>query len=247
MSTTNNWTILGTQPVAERLRQSAQFVESPIPRTIATEPTSDPLAFVLGPALLESTGRVIPFLAAFEALEAVRDALRAGQVGKVYGYYTSFRIERGASAADVRDTALLPALAIALDTVPGTVVRVWAKRASLCQDGDAWFVTMRMADDTLLTVEAAALAAPGTGRELLVEVTGAERVLRAEPTRQAVAIEPLDGPPRLAPWWEDLAERYLHLIVARGDDPDADIGQHLRAVWQAVQQSAASGQPVPLA
>jgi hypothetical protein len=245
-ATINNWNISGSHPVVEALRAAAAVIPTAVTTTISSDASEDSDAVVIGPALLESSGRVVPFHAAFEAIEVVKREIEGGASGSIYGCFTSMRIERGASAAEVRWSALLPAIAVTLDTIPGVVGRVWAERTSLFSNSDAWFVTMRYADDTLLTIEAAAMANPGAGRELLVEVTAAERVLRAEPTRQAVIIEAFDAPTRRAPWWEDLAERYLQLVMVRDAERDRRLGQRIREVWKAVEASAETGKPVTL-
>jgi hypothetical protein len=241
------WNIPGDNPLAGRLREATHLVPARTAITIATEAQHvTPDAFVLGPAALERGERLLPFYAAFEAVEEVKRALDAGAVGRVYGLFGSLRVERGTSAEALIPNALLPLVALALDLLPGEVSRVWARRSSLFAEHDAWFVTLRLADDTIVTLEALASNAPGSGRELLIEVTGSEQVLRAEPTRQAVVVEPLERPASVHPWWEDLAERYLQLLATRADMPPDGSGPRLRAVWNALLRSDESGLPASL-
>ena len=238
------WRIPGDNPLASRLREAARYVPTASAITIATEASDvTPEAFVLGPVVLEAGERIVPFYAAFEAIEEIARAIAANEIGRVYGCFASFRVARGAAGDDLVSNALLPIVALALDLLPSSPTRVWARRASLFAADDAWFVTLRLADETIVTLEALASNAPGSGQELLVEVTGSEQVLRAEPTRQAVIVEPLDGAATAHPWWEDLAERYLRLVIRRAAQPADGSGARLCAVWGALMQSAERGQP----
>jgi predicted dehydrogenase len=248
VASTGNWTIIGNNAVAEALRESSRFVETETPITLATEPKNVPTdAFAIGPTiLLTSVERVVPYYLAYEAIGEVKRALDAGEMGSVYGCFTSFRITRGHDSEFVAHNALLPALAVTLHLLPAPVTRVHATRASLLAGDDAWFVTLRLADETIVTVEALAVLDPagGIGRDVLIEVTGSERVLRAEPKHQSVVVESLGTAARLHPWWEDLNERFLKLLAEQATTPPTQAGSRLRAAWSALQQSADSGQPV---
>jgi hypothetical protein len=243
-----NWTILGANPVADALRDTARFVDAPTPITLATQTGDIPDdAFAIGPAILTSSvERVVPFYSAFEAIEEIQRALDAGEAGRVYGCFTSFRVARGMPANDVALGALLPAVAVTLDLLPNPIVRVHARRASLLAASDAWFVSLRCADDTIATIEALAVLDPAAGltRDLLVEVTASDRVLRAEPMRQSVVVESLGAAGVSHPWWEDLNERFLKLVASRASTPHNQAGSRLRDVWAAVQASAESGEPI---
>lgn len=250
MANGSNWTILGDNPLAAAMRAAARFVDAPAPIAIVTEPDDVPEgAFAIGPAVLASTvEKVVPYDAAFEAIEEMTRVLRAGEAGRLYGCFTSVRIARGASRDDVSYAALLPAIAVTLDLLTGVVERVHATRMSLLGDDDAWFVTLRLADDTIATIEAMAVLDPvgGLPRELLVEVTASERVLRAEPTRQSVVVEPLGAAGVAYPWWEDLSERFLKLVAQRSSMPHDNAGSRIRAVWSAIQQSIETAEAVAL-
>ena len=147
----------------------------------------------------------------------------------------------------MRDNALLPLLATCLQLLDRPVHRVWSARSSLLQHNDAWFVTAALDDESLLTLEALAVTDAPAGPELLIEVTAAERVLRAEPLRQAVVVERVGAAPAAYPWWEDTAERYLAAVLAASEAPPEHAGSRLRAVWRSIQESTASGEPVTLA
>jgi len=248
MSFQSNWTIVGTHPFAEELQAAARYVPIDTPVTIVTVgDVAPPDAWVVGPASLSSRGeRYAPYYAAFEAIETLKQGFDSGEVGALYGLFGSFRVSRETSPADVPLNALLPLLGIALDLIAEPVVRAWATNASLLAENDAWFVHLRTAAETLLTLEAIACCDPVQGSELLVEVTGHDRVLRAEPMRQAVVVERLGTAPAHQPWWEDLGERYLRLIAARHAHPADRAGSRLRAVYGAVMRSAKEGEPVAI-
>lgn len=250
MTKVGNWTILGDNPIATALAGAARFVDVATPLTLATQPGEIPVdAVAIGPAILSSSvERVVPYFSAFEAIETLMHTLAEGEAGSVYGCFTSFRIPRGSSSDDAALRCLLPALAVTLDLLPSPVTRVHARRASLLTDADAWFVTLRHADDTIATIEALAVLDPAAGltRDMLVEVTASDRVLRAEPMRQAVVVEAIGAAGTSHPWWEDLNERFLKLVVQRAALPNDHAGSRLRAIWAAIQSSAESGQPVPI-
>jgi predicted dehydrogenase len=245
VASVGNWTILGENAVAEGLREAARFVEIERPIMLATEPGDlTPDSFAIGPTILvTSVERVVPYYMAYEALGEVKRAIDAGEAGKIYGCFTSFRLRRGHDSEAIGYNALLPALAVTLDLLERPVVRVHATRASLLVETDAWFVTLRLDDDTIATIEAMATLDPasGLGRDVLVEVTGSDRVLRAEPQRQSVVVETLGAATTIQPWWEDLNERFLNLISERASHPSNKAGSRLRAIWKAVQRSAETG------
>jgi hypothetical protein len=247
-SSTATWSISGEGAIADDLRRVSRYVDSQTPIAVTLgPPASSEDTFAVGAAALETTSeRVVPLESAFEAIETVRDAVTSGETGRIYGCFTSVRLPRGSAPDDVVGSGLLPAVALTLDTVPGAVERVWARRASLFAADDAWFVTIRLRDETLLTIEAMASEPTGSGRSILVELTASERVLRAEPTRQAVIVEALDGSSRAAPWWEDLSERYLQLAARRASLPTSGDGTRLRAAWSALMTAAETGDPVTL-
>lgn len=244
----HHWTISGDDLFAASLRESAPFVPSDRPIAVVTDATSATEdAWVAGPAVLRSsTGRYVPYYAAFEAIAEVHRGVAEGETGKVYGLFGSFRVSRDTSPRDVPHNALLPLLGIALDVIRDPVVRVWATNATLMAERDAWFVHLRTASEILITLEALACCQPALGSELLIEVSGHDRVFRAEPMRQAVVVEPLGAAPAAHPWWEDLNERFLKLVMERDRQPDDGAGARLRAVWDALMRSGTSGQPVAL-
>ena len=241
MANTGNWTTLGADGLAEQLNEAARYIEAPAALTISTDPDETPAsAIATGAALLAEEARsAVSQLYGFRVFEEAARAVQSGEAGKIYGFFGSYRLERGASPDELRDDALVPLLAYALEIFHSTVERVMVRRASLLAPNDAWFVTLRLADETLLTLEAMAARPTGAGPQILVEITGSDQVLRAEPTRQSIIIERTDAPAQALPWWEDEAERLLTYIAARPTEIRS--AERLREVWAAVEQSLDSG------
>lgn len=243
MANTGNWTIIGDDEVAAELTEAARYVEAPTTLTVSTMPAEMPnTAIATGTALLADSARsVVSPLYGFRVVEEAARAVQSGEAGNIYGFFGSYRLERD-TAPEIRDQALVPLLVYALEIFHSTVERVMVRRASLLASDDAWFVTLRLADETLLTLEAMATRAAGSGPQVLVEITGSEQVLRAEPTRQSVVVEHTDAPAGTLPWWEDEAERLLQYIAARPTEIRS--AERLREVWAAVEKSLESGTAV---
>lgn len=237
------WTILGQDELARQLAHAASYIEAPQSTTIVTDGQDVPVeAVATGRAVLhEGTSTVIPHLLGFRAFEQAAQQIRSGQIGKAYACFGSCRLPRDATPDEVREEALLPLLAYTTTLFTSDIQRIWARNASLFQDGDAWFVTIRLEDDTLITLEALPAVVGAAAPELLVEVTGSERVVRAEPTRQAVTVESLDRPGQRHAWWEDPAERLL--LIIRSGEYLSDTGNELREAWAGIQHSSETGRP----
>lgn len=241
------WTIVGESDIATHLRSATSYVEPPGSTTIVTNAETVPEGAIATERamLIENAGVIIPHLLGFRVVEEVARAVQAGDVGQVYGCYGSFRVPRGSEPHEVEIEALLPLLALVLEIIDGDISSAWARRASLLEEGDAWFVTLNVGP-VIVTLEAMATAdrPPHNSSELLIEVTGSDKVLRAEPMKQAVTIAPFDAPARAHGWWEDTGERFLHLVANLDERPMRGSAARLQAVWTAVQESASTGQPV---
>lgn len=241
------WNIIGEGDVALALREAAEYVEIDSIATVVTSAATMPAGAIATDRamLLQNAEVIVPHLLGFQAIEEVVRSTHSGDVGQIYGCYGSYRVERGTDPEGVALGALLPLVALALEIIGGEVNSAWARRASLLSEGDAWFVTLSVGA-MVVTLEAMATADPepdGT-EELLIEVTGSERVLRAEPTRQAVTVESIGAPTRAVGWWEAIGERLLRYIATLDQHPPHNSGERLRSVWNAIEESAATGQPV---
>lgn len=243
------WHIIGSDDLAQHLSSATRRVPSDGARTVVTEADVVPEgAIATGRAMtVRDAQAIVPHLAGFRVVDELIRSVHNDEVGLIYGCYGSMRVPRGTSPDEVAHDALLPLLATALEIVSDDVTDVWARRASLLAEGDAWFVTIHLGS-VIMTLEALATTddAASDSFELLLEVTGSEQVIRAEPFRQAVTVAPFNGPARSHGWLEDAGERLLHRILDLDDRPMQGSAQRLQTVWEAVHTSAATGQPVAL-
>lgn len=248
--TETNWNIIGGDELAETLRSAATYVKAEESTTLVTVAETAPAgAITTGRAIvIQNATQILPHLTALRVVDEVIRAVHAGEVGQVYGCYGSYRVERGSEPDEVAHDALLPLLAVTLEILNEDVTDVWARRASLLAEGDAWFVTIHMGA-VILTLEAMATTdpLPAGSDELLIEVTGSEQVLRAEPFKQAITVAPFDSPSHTHRWLEDIGERLLQRVLEMDERPVRSPAERLRSVWAAVQESAESGEPVSLA
>lgn len=241
------WHIIGDDDIARHLRSAISYVQPPRATTIITDAATIPEGAIATSRamLVENAGQIVPHLLGFRVIDEVARAVHAGEVGQTYACFGSCRAPRGSDPEHVALDHLLPLLAVTLEIVQGDVANVWARKASLLTEDDAWFVTLTV-DSVIVTLEAMATSDPPTATELLLEITGSERVLRAEPTRQAVNVAPFGAPSRSLGWWEDAGERLLQLVATLEERTIAGSAARLQAVWTAVHESAESGAPVTL-
>ena len=248
MSLPENLNLIGSDPLAEAIRGLPHPPPFAEPRTLVTSGTRIPAgAVACGMAMLSPEAEdILPEYLSFNVLNDVRAMIAAGELGQLYGGFASHRIENFTTDELLRELGLLPALALMLALVPGDIVRVWSTAARLltADEPDAWFVHLRYADDALVTIEVLAVNDLEVGDELTVEITGSEQVVRVEPMRQAVWVEQWQEPANRRLWWELPAERLCRLLaegqVVRGGGP------RVRQIWDAVMESARTGQPVSI-
>lgn len=242
-----SWHIIGDEDVARHLRGSVDYVQPREETTLITDAATIPEgAIATGRAVLvENAGQIVPHFLGFRVVDEVRRAVHAGEMGQIYGCYGSYRGPRDTDSEHIATDGLLPLLAVTLEIIQDDVTRVWSHRASLLAENDAWFVTLTIGE-VIVTLEALATTDPPRTTELLIEVTGSERVLRAEPTRQAITVAPFDAPAQSLGWWEDAGERFLQLVNALEERPMTGSANRLQSVWNAIQESAGSGSPVTL-
>lgn len=244
---TPTWNIIGEGDVAEGLRVATTYVQPRRATTLITNAETIPDGAITTDhaVLIENAELIVPHLLGFRVIEEVARAVHAGEAGQLYGCYGAYRLPRGSDPENVEFDALLPLVAVVLEIIAGDVGSVWARRASLLAEGDAWFVTLHVGP-VIITLEALATTDPPQTSELLLEVTGSEQVLRAEPTAQAIVVEPFDAPAKKVGWWEDAGERLLQIVNNLDERPMTGSGERLRAVWTAIHDSVTRGEPVTL-
>lgn len=242
MNSGPSWTIIGDDPLSDELRDAAQYIETTAPMIVTTDPEDIPAsAIATGSALLARPSQsVVSPLVGIRVLEDIQQDVKLTDTEDLYGCFASHRIVAGTNP----DDTLIDLLAFALEMFQSPITRVYAQRASLRKDDDAWFVHLRARSDVLITLEVIAMQPAEIGDELRVEVTSRDRVWSASPYNQAVHVNRVDGPPARRAWLENRAERMLQVI--RDRQREVRSGERLREVWSAIQHSASDGQAVNL-
>ncbi len=187
--------------------------------------------------------QVSPLLG-YAPLRELAERVHRGELGRRYGLFAGYHFARNAPTPV--DDAFADLLHYALEALERRPVEVYARRSALCGDqADAWHAVLRLEDETLVTLEAvAALPADGPEAErLLVEATGSDAVIRAEPTRQAVVSIGRSGLTQAVPWMPEPGERYLEAALTRLEQPDPPrevrTFETLRALWAAAAEGSA--------
>lgn len=237
--------ILSVAPVDQRLAVVEQANAAGLP--IATLPLSE------GGQQAEQavrSGRVaqVSTLLGYAALARLQWEVAAGALGRRYALFAAHRVRQGAEP--VFDGVGLPLLHYAIAVLGEVPVAAQVTRASLFgDDPDAWFTILRCADGTLATIEFAASLPPAAAadEQILVEATGSDMVLRAEPTRQAVLVAARDRTNHERGWWADLAPRFTEAAIAAAQQPDAAREVAALRLIDAVRRSAETGQPLDVA
>lgn len=164
----------------------------------------------------------------------------AGLYGRRYGVFAAHRLPR--NAADLVPACLCDLVVYVCSLVESPMVRLSATASTLGgKTTAAWFLLVRFADDTIATIEVGALlpdADESTG-ELLVEVTGSEAVLRAEPERQAVITVGSDGLQRQS-WYAEPSEWILTHAVKLLESSSAPQQRSLSNIWTLLHEAARS-------
>jgi hypothetical protein len=159
---------------------------------------------------------------------------RSRAYGRRYGVYAAHRLPRNYTDRLNESVADLGTLVTSLIDSP-------LGRVSAIATPFGWFILARFDDETIATIEVSALLpeADEPNGELIVEVTGSEAVLRAEPERQSVITNGNDGFQRQR-WYADPPEFLLSsaLAIVNRDVGDASISA-LRLV-QYMREAAAS-------
>jgi hypothetical protein len=146
------------------------------------------------------------------------DDCLSGFSGRRYGVFAAHRLP--ANFAGELEEALTDLLVFVASLIDSSLVRVSATTSALGrQETAGWFIIARFADDTIATIEVSAVL-PESDQpdgELLVEVTGSDVVLRAEPERQSVVVNGGDGLQK-SPWYAEPPEFLLSRALAITQD-----------------------------
>jgi hypothetical protein len=204
--------------------------------SVVSLPISDPDE-QLGQAILDGRLNLISSLHGRPTMARLHEDCQSAAFGRLYGVFAAHRLPRNFAAEC--DAALQDLIVYVCSIIDSSLVRLSVTAAE-----GATFAITRFADDTIATIEVGALlpeSADPNG-ELLVEVTGSDAVLRAEPERQAVIINGKDGFERQS-WYDGPAEWLLnHALNMLGSDnvsqqrPLSNISKLLR---EAAQSSGA--------
>lgn len=191
-----------------------------------------------------SVVQVSPLLG-FGAITEMLWQAREGALGQPYGVFASYRVSQ--PVADPFGDLGVSLLAVVADLLDGPIARAQVTKAALHgKDPDAWFVIAKTQSGLIATIEFGRLLSTNSSLEqqLIVEATGSERVLRAEPTRQAVTIKMSNGRTRESGWWAPLATGFFQSVLSAVKQPDSAREDRLLSLVAAVRQAEKSGQPV---
>lgn len=227
--TNSTWTIIGNNDLAAYLTEAAHHVPLDRPVIVSTDRSDLPNGAIAtgGGMLHPGATLIVPDLLAFEAVDELAVNVASGGVGIIYGCSGAYRLPRGSTPEEVEHEALLPLLAVVLEILDTDVTDIWCRRASLLDEGDAWFLSLHFGP-VVVTLEAMATV-EDDAEELVIEVTGSDRSLRAEPFLQP---QP------------DAGERLLRRIATLDTTPVRSPASRLHVAWNAIQESARTGQPV---
>ncbi len=182
------------------------------------------------------------------AVAAALDEVRAGGVGDVLAVYASLHLPAGGAGASFeQETSDL--LDAALAFVPGPLERVFAE-GERSGDGriEALQAVGRFASGAVLTLEAATVLpkALGEGRDLVIEVTGSEGLVRVEPDRAALTVAASASSLRRVPWREDPIAEACAAWLAGADEgsEEAVADRSLVVAMRMIKRSRAKGEAV---
>lgn len=196
-----------------------------------------------------NSGRVVQIspLRGFGVVEALRTEIKQEALGRPYGLFATYRVRQGTPG--LIDDAGVPLLHLATDLIDAPFVRVHVTPAQLFSDDvDAWFVVAAAADETVATIEIAAslpVHAPAP-EQILIEATGSDAVLRAEPTRQRVTVYNQDGRASERGWWPDLGDSFVEAAISDSIEPNADRETSFLRFLAALYRSLETGDPVDI-
>lgn len=168
-----------------------------------------------------SSGQVVQLsgLTGYAALrrliQQAHPAEGSSALGRRYSLFASYRLPQHDPA---RLAEAVPSMMHYVCSVLGELpVRVQVTMARLFgEQADSSFSLLRFGDGTVATVEVAACLPDSAPimPEILVEASGSEAMLRAEPTRQAVQVWSDRGRSGSYGWWVDPAEGFTELALS---------------------------------
>ena len=169
---------------------------------------------------------------------------RSGSYGRRYGVFAAHRIP--VNFASELEDALFNLLVYVASLIDSPLVRVSATTSELGgQTTAAWFIIARFADDTIATIEVTAVLPESDqpNGELVVEVTGSDAVLRAEPERQSVMVNGSNGL-RKFPWYAEPPEFLLAQALTMLQDKRVESHVSAMRLLQRSGDAAVSDQAV---
>jgi hypothetical protein len=184
--------------------------------------------------------RQISQLNGIPALAYLQEQMHTGYRGTRYGIFAAHRLPRASEFNPLERLNDLLVYVVSLIGVGVRSVRV-TPAAFTGDEPDSWFVLARFDDDTVATVEVSTVLPAGSSDpgSLLVEVTGSDVVLRAEPERQAVRLN-LERESTTASWYADLAGGLLDAAVRVLEHDQVDTQVAVAALLRAVDTAAAN-------
>jgi hypothetical protein len=206
--------IVGVAPVvvladpAQRPELAAAAIRAGL--DVVSLPIEDPSSDLVE-ALAAGNLKLMSSLHGLPTMARLRVDCQAGRYGRRYGVYAARRLPRN-FGDDVRH-ALADLVVYVSSLIDSQLERIQVTRSD--QNGTpAWFILARFNDETIATIEVGAMLpdAESPEGELLVEVTGSDAVLRAEPERQSIFVFGNAGVQRQS-WYAEPSEYLLRYAV----------------------------------
>jgi hypothetical protein len=157
-------------------------------------------------AILDGQLRQMSRLHGLPTIARLQSDVHSGAPGRRYGVFAAHRIP--ANFADDLEEVVDELITCTCSLIDAPVTRISATRSDLGTSTTAgWFILARFADDTIATIEAAAVLpeSDDPSGELLIEVTGSNAVLRAAPEQQGVVVNTASGGFRSS-WYAEPSE-----------------------------------------
>ncbi len=197
-------------------------------------------------AMLDGRLRLMSRLHGLPALDRLYTDCEAELYGRRYGVFAAHRLPR--NAVQDLEPALCDLVVYVASLIDSPLVRLSATTSNLDTSSTAaWFLLARFADDTIATIEVGAMLpeADDAGGELLVEVTGSDAVLRAEPERQSILVNRSGGHEWMA-WYAAAPEFLLRRAVSLLKLPDPSCSRSALHFMQRRVEAAKADRSLPV-